>query len=41
MQLFMLLDLNKILRLALALPNPGSGLLVKMEKFLESAEKNL
>lgn len=37
----MLLDLNKILRLALALPNPGSGLLVKMERFLESAEKNL
>ena len=37
----MLLILNKILRLVVTFPNPGNGLLVEMEIFLESAEKNL
>lgn len=37
----MLLDLNTVLRLVVvAFPVPGSRLLVRMEIFLESAEKN-
>lgn len=35
----MLLDLNTILRLVVAFPVPGRCLLVRMEIFLESAEK--
>lgn len=41
MQLFIVLDLNKILRLVAAFLNPGSGFLFKMEIFLQRVLTNL